>query len=172
MAFPHDPDDFTNLPSDEDWAGGTAAFLVIERGEARRAVRAIERPVYVIGGASDCDMILGDPQFSDYHAYIYVRGGIVTLRHLGPAPEMTINGRGIRWGELKHRDRLRFGPYQLQLRLRPALTPRSDEDLSGPTKSTVVHDFRWDGNVRSLTSNDRDSDGRLPEENRFTQYWQ
>lgn len=170
MAFPNDPDDSYNRPSHEnDWTGGTAAFLVIERGDANQTVRPIQRPVYVIGTASDCDMVLGDPQFSDYHAYIYVRDEIITLRHLGAAPEVTVNGRVVRWGELKHMDRMRFGPYQLQLRLRPSLK------LPLPAKqkptSMIVQDFRWDMGAKPWMRTTPERSGRIPEENRFTEYW-
>lgn len=178
MALPDNPDDSYNRPSDEgptgdEWAGEFAAFLVIERGDARRAVRPIERPVYVIGTAADCDMVLGDPQFSDYHAYIYVRDGVVTLRHLGPAPEMTVNGREMKWGELKHMDRIRFGPYQLQLRLRPALESSGEQPPNGPakTKSMMVHDFRWDMGAKPWMPKSNEVRGEMPEENRFTRHW-
>lgn len=170
MAFPNDPEHSYNPPSsDGDWTGGTAAYLVIERGDANQTERPILRPVYVIGTAADCDMVLGDAQFSDYHAYIYVRDGIVTLRHLGPAPEITVNGRVVRWGELKHMDRLRFGPYQLQLRLRPSLKPRKPAQQK-PT-STYVHDFRWDMESKPWMPKPTKMPNGLPEENRFTEHW-
>lgn len=173
MALPNNPDDSYNRPSHGSWAGGLAAFLVIERGDARRAVRPIERPVYVIGAAADCDMVLGDSQFSDYHAYIYVRDGIVTLRHLGPAPDMTVNGREVRWGELKHMDRIRFGPYQLQLRLRPALSPEDGDSpkIGQKPKSMMVHDFRWDMGAKPWLAKAQKNRGQMPEENRFTRHW-
>lgn len=170
MAFPNDPDDSYNRPAGQgEWTGGTAAFLVIERGDAEQAVRPIQRPVYVIGTAADCDMVLGDPQFSDYHAYIYVREGVVTLRHLGPAPEITVNGRSIRWGELKHLDRMRFGPYQLQLRLRPAF--ETERKPNAKSDSMMVHDFRWDMGAKPWLPKNEEVRGELPEENRFTQHW-
>ena len=173
MAAPLDPDDSYKRSTDQtEWTGETAAFLVIERGDAKRTVRAIDRPVYVIGTAADCDMVLGDSQFADYHAYLYQRNGLITLRHLGPAPMLTVNGRVMRWGELQHLDRLRFGPYQLQLRLRPAAETTS---TSQAPRSTVVHDFGWDFAPPWLVTEHQDRPGngiqRRPPENRFKEYW-
>ncbi|MEM8678760.1 MAG: FHA domain-containing protein [Planctomycetota bacterium] len=93
--------------------------LIIERGEARNRVREVTGPLFLIGANEDADLVLGDPQFSEYHAYICVRGDDVTLRHLGNSPEVTVNGRIIRWGELRDGDRLRMGPYQFRLAISP-----------------------------------------------------
>ena len=93
--------------------------LIIERGEARQRVREVTGPLFLIGANKDADLVLGDNQFAEYHAYICIRGEEVTLRHLGNTPEVTVNGRVIRWGELRDGDRLRMGPYQFRLAIAP-----------------------------------------------------
>ena len=136
-------------------------------------MRPILRPVYVIGAAADCDMVLGDSQFADYHAYVYLRDGVVTLRHLGSMPETTVNGRVIKWGELRHSDRIRFGPYQLQLRLRP--TQSAPEQEKQPVKnepqSTIVHDFRWDLATNPWEPDAKNNIASFFPKNRFTGKW-
>lgn len=102
--------------------------LVIERGEARNRVREIKGPLFLIGANEDADLVLGDAQFAEYHAYICLRGNEVTLRHLGNAPEVTINGRIVRWGELCDGDRLRMGPYQFRISIIPVAEPHVPQD--------------------------------------------
>ena len=69
--------------------------LEIVRGRARNLSRAVEVPAFLIGGANDCDMVLGDPQFPDVHACLRVTPSRVVLRYLGFAPEMTVNGEPV-----------------------------------------------------------------------------
>jgi predicted component of type VI protein secretion system len=92
--------------------------LRIERGQARRCLRTLDQPLYLIGRAKDCDLVLGDDQFADYHAYIRLHNDEIWFRHLGEAPEVTVNGRAMRWGELQDGDRLRTGPYQFKIYVR------------------------------------------------------
>ncbi len=96
-----------------------------ESGQANR----INQPLFVIGRAEDCDLVLKDPQFSDYHAYVLVRDGQVTLRHLGVAPKVAVNGRWMQWGELCHGDRIRTGPYEFTLRVIPACPSIAQPEL-------------------------------------------
>ena len=93
--------------------------LVIERGTAENLTRRVNGPVYMIGTNNDCDMVLSDQQFSDYHTYLCLREGQVTLRHLGQRPLVTVNGRKIRWVEILDDDRIRMGPYEFLVRIRP-----------------------------------------------------
>jgi hypothetical protein len=122
--------------------------LIIERGEARNRVREITGPLYLIGTSDHADLVLGDSQFADYHAYICLRGNEVTLRHLGNLPEVTVNGRMVRWGELRDGDRLRMGPYQFRVALAPI--PTATEELSEdeleaapPTPAHHAERKRW-----------------------------
>lgn len=93
--------------------------ITIERGNAENLRRPVLGPVFTIGSALDCDLVLGDMQFPSYHSYVYVRGSRVSLRHMGFGPELTVNGREFRWGELRDADRVRTGPYQFSINIRP-----------------------------------------------------
>lgn len=106
-------------PAQEPPVENAKVSLVIERGEARNRIRDVNGPLFLIGSNEDADLVLGDSQFTEYHAYICVRGDEVTLRHLGNPPEVTVNGRIVRWGELRDGDRLRMGPYQFRIAITP-----------------------------------------------------
>ncbi len=93
--------------------------ILIGRGVAQQRVRTVTPPVFVIGTHKDCDLVLTDSQFAEYHAYIMVSADRVMLRLLAESPEITVNGRISRWSELQHDDRLRMGPYEFHLRIWP-----------------------------------------------------
>lgn len=108
--------------------------LIVRRGETRRRVRPVRGPVFTMGTADECDLLLGDQQFAELHCYLCVRDGRVTLRQVSSAPLITVNGRELRWGELVDGDRIRTGPYEFQLQLcQSPMTDgvnRSDSDLA------------------------------------------
>ena len=109
-----------------------AVSLIINRGVTRHRMRPINKRLFVIGKARDCDLVLGDSQFADYHAYILQRGGQITLRHLGAAPHVTVNRRWMRWGELLHGDRIRTGPYEFCLQICPRLVGDNPDKHENP----------------------------------------
>jgi len=104
--------------------------VLIGRGVAQRRARTIVPPVFVIGNSFDCDLVLTDRQFADYHAYIMVAEDGVMLRHLGANPEITVNQRIVRWCELFHGDRLRMGPYEFRLRIWPVESHEFEVDAA------------------------------------------
>jgi hypothetical protein len=69
--------------------------LSIVRGQARQRYREVTGPVYLIGGALDCDLVLGDPRFPAAYAYLYVSGNGVTLRKLSEGPELLLRGSTV-----------------------------------------------------------------------------
>jgi predicted component of type VI protein secretion system len=95
---------------------GTAALphvtLHITRGQARHRVRHVNTPAFLIGSASDCDLVIGDPEFPHVFAYLIVHAGGVVVRHLGFEPELTVNGRSATRVALHDGDRLQLGPYE------------------------------------------------------------
>ena len=91
--------------------------LEIQRGKARNLVRQVTGPVYLIGSARDCDLVLGDPQFPQAFAYIFVNESGVTLRRLGVGPDVTVNGRGVEAIGLADGDRIRTGPFEFHVRI-------------------------------------------------------
>ena len=103
------------------------ASLEIVRGQARQRIRPILNPTFLIGVAEDCDLVLGDPQFPEAHAYLRFFEGQLTLRHLGFAPPVTVNGKVVGQTQLADGDRIRTGPYEFLVCLQPL---ESGEDRS------------------------------------------
>jgi hypothetical protein len=91
--------------------------LEIRRGKARNLVRKVFGPVYLIGRARDCDLVLGDEQFPEAYAYVFVSDPAVTLRRLGAGPDLTVNGRVVQNVELRDGDRIRTGPFEFHVRI-------------------------------------------------------
>jgi hypothetical protein len=73
--------------------------------------------MYLIGASSECDLVLADPQFPEFHAYILITAERVLLRRLGVGPEITVDGRPVEAVELLDGDRLRTGPYEFLLHI-------------------------------------------------------
>lgn len=94
-------------------------LLEIVRGRARNRYRSVEVPAFLIGTANDCDMVLGDSQFSDVHACLRITPKQVVLRHLGFSPEMTVNGEPVTSRVLQNGDRIRTGPYEFLVHIQP-----------------------------------------------------
>jgi len=117
---PPRPHFLTNLPHVE---------LHIRRGRAAVRVRPVAGPVFLIGTATDCDLVLADLQFAEVHAWIVVTNQKVALRCVGDSPETTVNGRLTQATRLHNGDRVRTGPYEFQIRIQwPA--PLRDEQRS------------------------------------------
>jgi hypothetical protein len=91
--------------------------LEIQRGKAKNLVRQVTGPVYLVGSARDCDLVLGDPQFPQAFAYIFVNESGVTLRRLGVGPDVTVNGSVIEAIGLEDGDRIRTGPFEFHVRI-------------------------------------------------------
>jgi pSer/pThr/pTyr-binding forkhead associated (FHA) protein len=91
--------------------------LEIVRGQARRKQRPVNVPAFLIGASRDCDLVLGDSQFAEVHAYLIVHAGGVSIRHLGSGPELIVNGQEVARATLKDGDRLRTGPYEFVIHI-------------------------------------------------------
>jgi hypothetical protein len=111
------PSDRPRLETVEPAARGRNPFVLLEirRGSARRRLRPVPGPVFLIGASAECDLVLADPQFPETHAYLLVSDQGVSLRHLGIGPEITVNGRAVEAVELLDGDRLRTGPYEFRM---------------------------------------------------------
>ncbi len=120
-----------------------AVDLTIHRGRARRLVRPVHGPVFTIGAEENCDMVLGDEQFPDIHSYVCVRSGVVSLRYLGAGPPVTVNGREVRWGELRDADRIRTGPYEFRVGIRYVTDARSGDNWNSLTGGEGIHVGRF-----------------------------
>jgi hypothetical protein len=89
--------------------------LTITRGRVRERVRPIAGRVFLIGAASDCDLVLGDLQFPEAYAYVFVDGSDVSIRRLGSGPPLLLCGQPIEAGELFHGDLIELGPFELRV---------------------------------------------------------
>ena len=86
--------------------------LEIARGSAQRRLRHVKPPVFLIGAAADCDLVLGDPQFPLVHTYLYVTKTGVSVRHIGEGPELLVNGEAVESSPIADGDRLVLGAYE------------------------------------------------------------
>jgi hypothetical protein len=105
--------------------------LEIVRGTARHTRRHVVGKVFLIGSACDCDLVLGDEQFPDGYAYLFVQPDGVTVRHLGGGPAVVVNGEPVQARRMKHGEVLECGPYAFRLVI-SSTEPIRDEKPSPP----------------------------------------
>ena len=108
--------DHYSLPQPQNLPAATVE-LEITRGRVQHRLRPVRSKVFLIGAASDCDLVLGDLQFPEAYAYLFVNGSEVSIRRLGSGPELRVGGVPTESAELFHGDRLAFGPFELQVRV-------------------------------------------------------
>ena len=94
-----------------------AVELEITRGRVQQRIRCVKSKIFLIGAASDCDLVLGDLQFPEAYAYLFVNGSEVTIRRLGAGPELLVCGEPAETAELFHGDMIAFGPFELRVRI-------------------------------------------------------
>jgi pSer/pThr/pTyr-binding forkhead associated (FHA) protein len=118
--------------------------LEILRGSARHRLRQVRTPVFLIGAAADCDLVLGDPLFPAVHTYLYVRNDGVSLRYLGEGPDLCVNGRRIESTPVGHGDLLQMGSYEFRLHV-PGFTGNDDDERRNYDRSDELdEDLHWD----------------------------
>jgi Inner membrane component of T3SS, cytoplasmic domain len=96
---------------------GPRVALEVTRGRVRHRVRPVQGRVFLIGTASDCDLVLGDLTFPEAYAYLFVQGSAVSIRRLGAGPELAVCGERVESAELSDGDRVEFGPFELRVRI-------------------------------------------------------
>jgi len=94
--------------------------LEILRGRAKFRQRPVIAPVYLIGSAKDCDLVLGDLQFPELHTYLFVTRDGVVARHLGEGPDLRIRNQVVQSATLNDGDHLVTGSYDFVIRIKPA----------------------------------------------------
>jgi hypothetical protein len=94
-----------------------AVWLEITRGRVRQPIRRVQGPVFLIGTAPDCDLVLGDAGFPEAYAYLLVQNETVTVRRVGDGPELLVNGEAVETVELATGDRLVLGPFELTVQI-------------------------------------------------------
>jgi predicted component of type VI protein secretion system len=106
--------------------------LEILRGRARNKLRRIDVPVYLIGSARDCDLVLADAELPDVHTYLYVNRGGVSVRRIAESPRLAVDGREVQSATIVDGQRLQIGRYEFEVRIdRPTAAHESpdEEDL-------------------------------------------
>jgi hypothetical protein len=118
-----------NFPVAEILPGTTRVALEITRGRVKQRLRPIAGRVFLIGTANDCDLVLGDLQFPEAYAYMFVAGSQVSIRRLGAGPELMVCGETVDSCELFHGDLVEFGPFELRVVIDDApQRPRAEDD--------------------------------------------
>lgn len=125
--------------------------LEITRGRVQQRVRPIAGKVFLIGAASDCDLVLGDLQFPEAYAYVFVSGSRVSIRRLGAGPELLVCGEPVENGELFHGDLLELGPFELRVLIEDA--PRGswhDDDEVDSSSATLRQNAEQAGAIHEV----------------------
>ncbi len=121
--------------------GGRArASLRISRGQVSQRERAIEVPVFTMGSAADCDLILGDDQFPELFAYILRTHDGYRLRCLTAEPILTVNAEDTVATWLETGDRIRCGPYEFHFQ---KLVGSSTQSPKLPKSEVSPMAMRW-----------------------------
>jgi hypothetical protein len=94
---------------------GPRVAFEITKGRVKQRLRPVVGRAFLIGTASDCDLVLGDLSFPEAYAYVLVQGSEVSVRRLGAGPELLVSGEATDAADLFHGDRLAFGPFELRL---------------------------------------------------------
>jgi len=106
-----------SLPGPHILSVGPRVSLEVTRGRVQERMRPVRGRVFLIGAANDCDLVLGDLQFPDAYAYVFVTGHEVSIRRLGAGPTLTVCGDVVESSELFHGDFIAFGPFELRVRI-------------------------------------------------------
>ena len=126
----------------------SGASLRISRGQARQSERAIEVPVFTLGSAGDCDLILGDQQFPELYAYILRTHDGYQLRCLAVEPILTVNAEVTLLTKLQNGDRIRCGPYEFHFQKSADSLAQSSESPQSKTPSVDLPWVATDGQAR------------------------
>jgi len=103
--------------------------LEITRGRVRQRKRNVAGAVFLIGGSPDCDLVVGEARFPQSYAYLFVKGGKITIRWLGDGPEMSVSQEIVETAELADGDTVAFGPFELRVSIEHAADePREPAD--------------------------------------------
>ena len=111
--------------------------LEITKGATRRRVRLIDTPVFLIGSDHDCDLMLGDPQFPEVFAYLFIRGGMVSIRRLGDGPVMSVAGQIVDGTRLSNGDLIRTGPFEFRVNIQRRPTAREAAVIRLPAGQAI-----------------------------------
>jgi hypothetical protein len=130
-----------SLPQPHILPAAPQVSLEILRGRVRERLRRIPGKVFLIGAASDCDLVVGDLSFPEAYAYVFVSGTDVSIRRLGSGPALVVCGEEVESAELFHGDVLELGPFELRVVIdHPPHRIRKHDTCDIPTLAEATED--------------------------------
>jgi hypothetical protein len=121
---------------------GPRVVLEITRGRVRQRIRPVRGSMFLIGTATDCDLVLGDLSFPEAYAYVFVQDSKISIRRLGNGPELIVCGEAAETAELLDGDLVAFGPFELRFVIENSPRQRAASDaalaLTDPSIPTVL----------------------------------
>lgn len=99
-------------------AAKSTICLEILRGVAKHRVRPISSPVFLIGSAPDCDLVLADCSFPEIHSYLLITHHATApevVLHRVAGPSVTVQGRTAETIDVPDGGMIRAGGYLFQL---------------------------------------------------------
>lgn len=126
--------------------------LEILRGRAKNKIRRVDVPVFLIGSASDCDLVLADKLFPEVHTYLYVTPEGVSVRRLGTGPDLMIDDQVVQSSPVADGQVLRVGKYEFAVHV--ATGSKRDvapvQEASPPVESLLPTEHAGVAMVRAL----------------------
>jgi hypothetical protein len=89
------------------------AGLIVERGGNVERVVAWDAPELILGRAPECELVLGGSGVSRRHAELRFEGGTHTVRDLGSANGIYVNGSRVEQVDLEQGDVVRIDDFTL-----------------------------------------------------------
>ena len=94
--------------------------LWIERGLVHNRRRLMKGAAFLIGSASDCDLVLKLPDMPMVHSYLLRSSEGVAIRQLGSVHPVTVNGCTMSSGLLNDGDVIDVGPFKFLVAVKEA----------------------------------------------------
>ena len=86
--------------------------LWVEQGLVHHRRRAMKEPVFLIGSADDCDLVLKLPEMPKVHSYLLRSPEGVAFRQLAQVYPISLNGALRDTGVVRDGDVLELGPFR------------------------------------------------------------
>ena len=104
-------------------------LVEVSPGRSQGRVTRIAGPTFLIGRDRKCQLRPTSSLISRCHCAVEVRDGKVFVRDLKSTNGSFVNGRPVHAVvQLRHRDRLRLGPLELEVRIEEDAPARTSDD--------------------------------------------
>jgi DNA-binding CsgD family transcriptional regulator len=115
----------------------TEFWLVICGADPKVGAFRIDEGFHVIGRGTICDIHLAHASVSRPHAVLVRQGGELLIRDLGSQNGSFVDGKRVRWSELRAGSSLRLGDVTLDVVDRLPAGSRSDDDADDTDRGPV-----------------------------------